>query len=114
MPPLMMAAEGLPPLFFAGYLKAHQRAYYDGLAGAQLRGRWTDWLGFFLDGIAAAAATEQATAQNLRQGWQIRTADEGAGQRQLPGIISTRRPGCGYSRSGPSGFRAMPPIPALW
>jgi Fic family protein len=77
LPPLMMAAEGLPPLYLAGYLKAHQPAYYDGLAGVQLRGRWTKWLGFFLDGIAAAAATEQATAQSLldvRQGWQTRTA----------------------------------------
>ena len=77
LPPLMMAAEGLPPLYLAGYLKTHQREYYDGLAGVQLRGRWTDWLGFFLDGITAAAATEQATAQSLldiRQSWQERTA----------------------------------------
>lgn len=42
LPPLMMAAEGLPPLYLAGYLKTHQRAYYDGLAGVQLRGRWTE------------------------------------------------------------------------
>jgi len=97
----MMAAEGLPPLFFAGYLKAHQRAYYDGLAGAQLRGRWTDWLGFFLDGIAAAAATEQATAQNLSSPPEGPDADTPApgllvsgqcrlfrlyGESQLPGI----------------------------
>jgi len=35
------------------------------------------WLGFFLDGIAVAAATEQATAQGLldiRRNWQERTA----------------------------------------
>lgn len=76
LPPLMMAAEGLPPLYLAGYLKAHQREYYDRLAGVQLRGRWTDWLSFFLDGIVAAAATEQATAQSLldiRRSWQERT-----------------------------------------
>jgi Fic family protein len=43
----------------------------------QLKGRWTDWLGFFLEGITTAAATEQATAQSLldvRQEWQSRTA----------------------------------------
>ncbi|WP_428394991.1 Fic family protein [Lichenicoccus sp.] len=77
LPPLMMAAEGLPPLYLAGYLKAHQREYYDSLAGVQLQGRWTDWLGFFLDGIVAAAATEQETAQSLlaiRRNWQGRTA----------------------------------------
>jgi len=77
LPPLMMAAEGLPPLYLAGYLKANQREYYDCLAGVQLRGRWTDWLGFFLEGIVTAAATEQATAQallSIRQDWQHRTA----------------------------------------
>ena len=77
LPPLMMAAEVLPPLYLAGYLKTHQREYYDALAGVQLRGRWGDWLGFFLDGIVAAAATEQATAQGLldvRRSWQERTA----------------------------------------
>jgi Fic family protein len=61
----------------AGYLKANQRDYYDRLADVQLQGLWTPWLAFFLDGIAAAAATEQATAQALlgiRQGWQAKTA----------------------------------------
>ncbi len=77
LPLLMMAAESLPPLYLAGYLKARQREYYDALAGVQLQGRWTDWLGFFLGGIAEAAATEQATAHNLldiRRRWQERTA----------------------------------------
>jgi Fic family protein len=77
LPPLMMAAEGLPPLYLAGYLKANQREYYDLLADVQLQGRWTPWAEFFLEGIAAAAATEQATAQvllSIRQGWQERTA----------------------------------------
>ena len=75
LPPLMMAAEGLPPLYLAGYLKAHQRRYYDGLAGVQLRGRWADWLAFFLEGVAVAAATEQATGARLlaiRRGWEAR------------------------------------------
>lgn len=92
LPPLMMAAEGLPPLYLAGYLKAHQRAYYDGLAGVQLRGCWTDWLNFFLDGIAAAAATEQATARRLldvRRSWQERTAHlrADAGARRLLDVL---------------------------
>jgi Fic family protein len=77
LPPLMMAAEGLPPLYLAGYLKLHQRHYYDCLAGVQLKGRWTAWLEFFLEAIAAASATEQATAQGLldvREGWEKRVA----------------------------------------
>jgi Fic family protein len=77
LPPLMMAAEGLPPLYLAGYLKANQPEYYDLLADVQLQGRWTPWLAWFLEGIASAAATEQATAHALlsvRQSWQERTA----------------------------------------
>jgi Fic family protein len=77
LPPLMMAAEGLPPLYLAGYLKANQRDYYDCLARVQLRGRWADWLEFFQKGIVVAARTEEATAQALlrvRQEWQDRTA----------------------------------------
>jgi Fic family protein len=77
LPPLMLAAEGLPPLYLAGYLKARQREYYRLLAGVQLRGRWTEWLAFFLEGVIAAAATEQATAQSLLdllQHWQTRIA----------------------------------------
>ena len=77
LPPLMMAAEGLPPIYLAGYLKANQRDYYDLLADVQLKGRWTPWLEWFLKGVAVAARTEQATAQallSIRQGWQERTA----------------------------------------
>lgn len=73
LPPLMMAAEGLPPLYLAGYLKANKRDYYDQLADVQLRGRWTEWLEFFLEGIAEAAATEKATAEaliDIRRRWQ--------------------------------------------
>lgn len=77
LPPLMLAAEGLPPLYLAGYLKSRQRLYYDRLADVQLRGEWAPWLRFFLTGIAEAARTEQATAKALlgvRDDWQERTA----------------------------------------
>lgn len=77
LPPLMLAAEGLPPLYLAGYLKSRQRLYYDRLADVQLRGEWAPWLQFFLTGVAEAARTEQATAKALlgvRDDWQERTA----------------------------------------
>ena len=76
LPPLMMAAEGLPPLYLAGHLKANQREYYDLLADVQLQGRWSPWLEFFMEGIASAAVTEQATARallDIRQDRQERT-----------------------------------------
>jgi Fic family protein len=77
LPPLMLAAEGLPPLYLAGYLKAHQRDYDNGLSGVERHGRWIDWLGFFLEGIVAAAHTEQVTADALlalRDEWGRRAA----------------------------------------
>jgi len=77
LPPLMMAAEGLPPLYLAGFLKKQQRRYYDSLAGVQLRGRWTEWLTFFLRGVADAADTGLATGRGLldiRAAWLARTA----------------------------------------
>jgi Fic family protein len=76
LPPLMLAAEGLPPLYLAGYLKARQRDYYSGLSGVERHGRWTDWLTFFLEGVVSAADTEQATAEALlalREDWARRT-----------------------------------------
>ena len=76
LPALTMAAEGLSPLYLAGYLKVQQRESYALLADVHLQGRWVPWLEFFLEGIVAAAATEQATAKALlgvRQGWQGRS-----------------------------------------
>jgi len=92
LPPLMLAAEGLPPLYLAGSLKARQRDYYDRLAEVQLRGRWAPWLEFFLDSIVSAARTEQATAQALldvHRSWQEKTAHlrAGAAARRLLDIL---------------------------
>lgn len=46
--PLMLAAEGYPPVYLAGYLKDNQREYYDALAGVQLRDKWSEWVQFFV------------------------------------------------------------------
>jgi Fic family protein len=53
--PLLLAAEGYPPVYLAGYLKDNQRDYYDALAGVQLKGKWADWVGFLALGVEAAA-----------------------------------------------------------
>jgi Fic family protein len=44
--PLMLAADGQPPIYLAGPLKARQQDYYDALLGVQLRGEWAPWLEF--------------------------------------------------------------------
>lgn len=63
--PLMLAAEGLPPVYLAGYLKDNQREYYDALAGVQLRGRWAEWIRFFSAGVSVAIQEAMNTAVGL-------------------------------------------------
>jgi Fic family protein len=58
--PLMLMAEGYPPVYIAGFLKANQQAYYDGLAGVQLREEWSEWIRFF------AVALEESVKESIR------------------------------------------------
>ncbi len=63
--PLMLAAEGYPPVYLAGYLKDTQREYYDALAGVQLQGKWAEWIKFFAIGVDAAVQESISTALGL-------------------------------------------------
>lgn len=63
--PLMLAAEGYPPVYLAGYLKDNQREYYDALAGVQLQGKWADWIKFFALGVESAVQESIGTALGL-------------------------------------------------
>jgi Fic family protein len=63
--PLMLAAEGYPPIYLAGYLKDNQREYYDALAGVQLKGKWAEWIKFFAIGVDAAVQESISTALGL-------------------------------------------------
>lgn len=42
--PLMLAAEGYPPLYLSGALLRAKPRYYEALASVQLRGDWGPWL----------------------------------------------------------------------
>ena len=55
MLPLMMVAEGLPPIHLATFLKARQQQYYDALLEVQLRLNWTPWLKLLLECVIASA-----------------------------------------------------------
>lgn len=75
--PLMLAAEGYPPVYLAGYLKDNQREYYDGLAGVQLRDEWSEWVRFFAYGVEAAVQESMKTALDLEgilNSWKERLA----------------------------------------
>ena len=63
--PLMLAAEGYPPVYLSGYLKDNQREYYDTLTGVQLQGKWAEWIKFFAIGVDAAVQESISTALGL-------------------------------------------------
>ena len=63
--PLMLAAEGYPPVYLAGYLKANQDEYYRTLADAQLRERWSEWVGFLAKAVEASCRDAIQTAEDL-------------------------------------------------
>ena len=76
--PLMLAAEGYPPLYLSGHLLRHRRRYYECLAGVQLRGEWSDWVEFLAQAVVASAQDAVALAKDLaeiRQAWLPKLAD---------------------------------------
>lgn len=78
--PLMLAAEGLPPVYLAGYLKNNQREYYDTLSGVQLKDKWSDWVRFFATGVEVAAQESIRIAldlQKILEGWKAVVAGLG-------------------------------------
>ena len=45
-----------PLMYLSGYLKTHQAEYYRRLSAVRSEGDWESWVGFFLEGVIAAAA----------------------------------------------------------
>lgn len=90
--PLMLAAEGYPPLYLSGYLHRHRRQYYDTLAGVQLRGEWNEWMEFLADAIAASCHEAVALTQDLlalQTQWEAQLSDlrADAAARKLPALL---------------------------
>ena len=63
--PLMLSAEGYPPVYLAGFLKENQQEYYDKLGAVQLRGEWVPWVRFLAEGVLVAARETIQTAERL-------------------------------------------------
>ncbi|HBT82222.1 MAG: cell filamentation protein Fic [Desulfuromonadales bacterium GWD2_61_12] len=63
--PLMLSAEGYPPVYLAGFLKENQQEYYDTLGAVQLRGEWVPWVRFLAEGVQVAARETIQTAERL-------------------------------------------------
>lgn len=52
--PLMLKAEGKPPIHLASFLKLRQREYYDALLQVQTRLEWEPWIRLFLESVIAS------------------------------------------------------------
>lgn len=70
--PVMLAAEGYPPLYVSGSLLRHRRAYYDALADIQLRWDWAPWLRLLSRAVSESSNNAIAMADDLeriREDW---------------------------------------------
>lgn len=54
-----------PVLYLSYYFKRHRQAYYDHLQAVRDRGRWEDWLEFFLKGVAEVSTQATETARRI-------------------------------------------------
>ncbi len=63
--PLLLAAEGYPPLYLSGSLLRAKPAYYAALASVQLRGDWSPWLQLLCRSVVDSCNESIAIAQDL-------------------------------------------------
>lgn len=76
--PLILAAEGYPPLYISGRLLRHRRAYYDALADVQLRANWAPWVRLLCQSVFEASDGAIAITRDLdaiRKDWMTRLDD---------------------------------------
>jgi Fic family protein len=90
--PLMLAAEGYPPLYLSGSLLRARADYYASLLAVQLRGDWGPWVRLLTRAIVESCHDSIAVAQDLvaiRQRWDARLAGYRADSatRRLPAVL---------------------------
>lgn len=90
--PLMLAADGHPPLYLSGVLLRRRRAYYDALADMQLRGNWLPWITLLCQAVAEACDSSIAIVRDLNalhDRWLLSLADlrSDATARRLPTFL---------------------------
>jgi Fic family protein len=72
MIPLMMAAEGHPPLYLSPYIEANKATYYEALKSAQQKLQWDGLVGFFADAVTGTVKELMATKDaldRLQEAW---------------------------------------------
>lgn len=67
----------LPLLYLSAFFEAHRQTYYDLLLAVSEKGAWSEWVGFFLEGVAEQARDAGARSkrlQDLQGDWRERLA----------------------------------------
>ncbi|MDQ3204964.1 MAG: Fic family protein [Pseudomonadota bacterium] len=75
--PLILSAEGLPPLYLSGSILRHREGYYAALRQVQLQGNWSAWMDTLCRAVVESANEAMAIARDvtsLVQSWEERTA----------------------------------------
>lgn len=63
--PLLLAAEGYPPLYLSGALLRRKSEYYGALASVQLRGDWGEWRGLLSQAVVESCDESVSIAEDL-------------------------------------------------
>lgn len=90
--PLLLAAEGYPPLYVSGALLRAREQYYAALLAVQLRGDWGPWTELLCAAIVEACAESESIARDLQAlsvGWEAQLAGfrQGSATRRLPALL---------------------------
>jgi len=63
--PLMLAAEGYPPLYLSGALLRAKKEYYEALANVELRGEWGPWRGLLAQAVVESCDESISITEDL-------------------------------------------------
>ncbi len=90
--PLILAAEGHPPLYLSGVLLRNKDAYYDALNLVQIKGNWAPWMDMVSRAVTESANEAIAIAEDMRQlvsGWAetVRAYRGDSVARRLPALL---------------------------
>lgn len=116
--PLMLAAEGYPPLYVSGSLLRAKQLYYEALASVQLRGDWVPWLKLLNRAVVESSNEAIAIAKDLvamAQRWerQLMNYRANSATRRMPlfllghPVLSVVQAAAGLEISQPAANAAM-------
>jgi Fic family protein len=116
--PLMLAAEGYPPLYLSGALLRAKSEYYEALASVQLQGEWGPWLELLGHAVVESCDESISIAEDLlalAERWEqeLRNYRAHSATRRLPRflighpVLSVQQAAAGLSISVPAANAAL-------